>query len=278
MSSGRRLWLVVGGAVAALLLGYGALTAIELLTTTTRTEQLTLPPLDGVRRLRLDSAGGSVTVIGDDRGAGAISGTVRLRERADQADPRRAARRRRRIGADEPLRRPVSITCDATYQLSTREAWTWWPTRRWRLPRRRPRRRPVDLQLRWWHRSNARAAWWSWTAPAVASPSTAAPAVVSAEVLRGRHPPARQRIGHRVAGLVGGGVTAEFAEAPTSVRASSSGGGVTVELPDGVDAYRVDARSSGGSQQVRVRTDPAAERTIVVSSSGGDVDVRYRPG
>ena len=62
MSSGRRLWLVVGGAVAALLLGYGALTAIELLTTTTRTEQLTLPALDGVRRLRLDSAGGSVTV------------------------------------------------------------------------------------------------------------------------------------------------------------------------------------------------------------------------
>lgn len=278
MSSGRRLWLVVGGAVAALLLGYGALTAIELLTTTTRTEQLTLPALDGVRRLRLDSAGGSVTVIGDDRGAGAISGTVRLRGGLTKPT------HDERVEGDTLVLTsrcggPVSITCDATYQLS--------------IPRGMDvvadssggGFRGVDLGGDLSISSSGGGITLERPSGVVELDSSGGgitidggTAVVSAESSGGGI-----RLRDSASATVslassGGGVTAEFAEAPTSVRASSSGGGVTVELPDGVDAYRVDARSSGGSQQVRVRTDPAAERTIVVSSSGGDVDVRYRPG
>jgi hypothetical protein len=73
----------------------------------------------------------------------------------------------------------------------------------------------------------------------------------------------------------GGGVQVAFVDPPSNVAASSSGGGVTVEVPNTADAYRVTARSSGGTAQTSVRTDPTSSRVIRATSSGGGVTVRY---
>jgi Toastrack DUF4097 len=72
-----------------------------------------------------------------------------------------------------------------------------------------------------------------------------------------------------------GRVALAFAAAPTQVRATSSDGAVTVVVPDTSDAYRVDATTSDGTTDVRVRTDPASARVIDTHSSDGRVTVRY---
>ncbi len=74
-----------------------------------------------------------------------------------------------------------------------------------------------------------------------------------------------------------GSVTVELASEPTRVTASSSAGSVTVLLPQGSATYRVSAKTSAGSENVDVRTDPASDRVIDVHSSAGSVRVAYRP-
>jgi hypothetical protein len=74
-----------------------------------------------------------------------------------------------------------------------------------------------------------------------------------------------------------GSVTVELAIEPTRVAASSSAGSVTVLVPQGTATYRVSAKTSAGSENVDVRTDPAADRVIDVHSSAGSVRVGYLP-
>jgi hypothetical protein len=74
----------------------------------------------------------------------------------------------------------------------------------------------------------------------------------------------------------GGGVSIDLDAAPTRIDATSWAGDVTVQLPRTESSFAVDASSSGGSSDVQVRTDPAAPRRIRAHSSGGDVSVRYR--
>ncbi len=76
-----------------------------------------------------------------------------------------------------------------------------------------------------------------------------------------------------VADSSAGDVDLRFSAAPTRVRATSSAGDVAVALPEGPEAYRVDAGSSAGSRDVRVRTDPSSRRTVFAHSSAGDVAV-----
>lgn len=71
----------------------------------------------------------------------------------------------------------------------------------------------------------------------------------------------------------GGRVQLTFALAPELVSATSSAGSVTVTVPAGSGPYQVDAGSSAGSTQVRVPTDPAADRRITARSSGGEVRI-----
>ena len=72
-----------------------------------------------------------------------------------------------------------------------------------------------------------------------------------------------------------GDVRVEFTQPPQLVSADSSAGAVTITLPQGEISYRVEADSSAGSTNVSVRTDPRSTRVIRVSSSAGDVTVRY---
>ena len=72
----------------------------------------------------------------------------------------------------------------------------------------------------------------------------------------------------------GGGITGERVRSGT-VDANSSGGGVTVVVPETPEGYNIQASSSGGSVRTsEVRHDPASDRRIEVSSSGGGVTVR----
>ncbi|HEX3003556.1 MAG TPA: DUF4097 family beta strand repeat-containing protein [Angustibacter sp.] len=74
-----------------------------------------------------------------------------------------------------------------------------------------------------------------------------------------------------------GSVTVELASEPMRVTASSSAGSVTVLLPRGDATYRVSAKTSAGSENVDVRTDPASDRVVDVHSSAGSVRVGYLP-
>jgi Putative adhesin len=75
-----------------------------------------------------------------------------------------------------------------------------------------------------------------------------------------------------------GSVHLTFAEAPTSVRATTDNGSVEVVVPETDDVYRVDVRTSHGSQDVGVRTDPDSDRSIVAETHNGSVTVRYPSG
>jgi hypothetical protein len=72
-----------------------------------------------------------------------------------------------------------------------------------------------------------------------------------------------------------GDVRIELTTAPQNISADSSAGDVEVILPRSNVAYRVEADSSAGTTNVQVQTDPRSTRVVRVSSSAGDVTVRY---
>lgn len=72
-----------------------------------------------------------------------------------------------------------------------------------------------------------------------------------------------------------GRVSLAFAEAPRAVEATTSNGRVEIVLPETAEAYRIDASSDNGSVDTPVRTDPSSRRTIVAESNNGSVTVRY---
>lgn len=65
----------------------------------------------------------------------------------------------------------------------------------------------------------------------------------------------------------GGDARIAFATAPDTVLFSTDGGAATVAVPGG--PYAVTANSDGGPQLVGIATDPAASRSITVTSGGG---------
>ena len=71
-----------------------------------------------------------------------------------------------------------------------------------------------------------------------------------------------------------GRVQLEFDEAPTTVIATTSNGRVEVVVPDDGTAYRVDVRTSNGSETIEVPIDSASQRTISVRTSNGSATVR----
>lgn len=75
-----------------------------------------------------------------------------------------------------------------------------------------------------------------------------------------------------------GQVSLSFADAPTSVTATSDNGGVEVVVPDTAATYRVDVQTDNGSTDVGVRTDPTSDRSITAETDNGSVTVRYPSG
>ncbi|MFG2293065.1 DUF4097 domain-containing protein [Streptomyces sp. NPDC048603] len=66
----------------------------------------------------------------------------------------------------------------------------------------------------------------------------------------------------------------EFEAAPRSVSAKTSSGDVTVRLPGG--PYRVETKTDSGDRDISVPTDPAAEASLTVKTSSGDLRIGPR--
>jgi hypothetical protein len=71
-----------------------------------------------------------------------------------------------------------------------------------------------------------------------------------------------------------GDIELTFATAPGSVDATTDNGRIDVVVPDSEVAYRVELSSANGSTDNAVRTDPASDRTIRLTSDNGSVSVR----
>jgi hypothetical protein len=74
----------------------------------------------------------------------------------------------------------------------------------------------------------------------------------------------------------GGSARIVFSAAPDTVLLSSEGGPVTLTVPGG--PYALTAESDGGPQSVGIATDPAARRSIMVTSFGGSLRIEAAPG
>lgn len=72
-----------------------------------------------------------------------------------------------------------------------------------------------------------------------------------------------------------GAVRVELLVAPEAVEARSTAGDVEVVVPRDETAYAVDTSGNDGSEEVQIRTDPSAPRTIRAETSAGGVTVRY---
>ena len=76
------------------------------------------------------------------------------------------------------------------------------------------------------------------------------------------------------AATVDGAVSASFARPPDEVTVQTVAGGVRVTVPQ--DAYRVSATTVSGSVRVALPSDLAADRSIVVRTVAGPIDVSPR--
>lgn len=73
-----------------------------------------------------------------------------------------------------------------------------------------------------------------------------------------------------------GELTATFAGPPRAVRLDTSVGEAKVYVPLDGTRYRVDLKSDVGDERLQLPSDPAADRTISVTSSVGDVTAAAR--
>ena len=74
----------------------------------------------------------------------------------------------------------------------------------------------------------------------------------------------------------GGSARIAFSAAPDSVTLSTGGGPATLTVPDGPYALTTD--SDGVPQSVGIATDPAARRSMMVTSDGGSLQIEPAPG
>ncbi len=74
----------------------------------------------------------------------------------------------------------------------------------------------------------------------------------------------------------GGSARIAFSAAPVTVLLSTEGGPLTLTVPAG--PYALTADSDGGPQSVDIATDPAARRSMTVTSGGGALRIGPAPG
>lgn len=68
-----------------------------------------------------------------------------------------------------------------------------------------------------------------------------------------------------------GDIRLSFIRTPQRIEANTSIGDVRIRVPDGTTTYRVRADTDLGSRHIDVPTDPAASRTVDLSTNTGDV-------
>jgi hypothetical protein len=80
-----------------------------------------------------------------------------------------------------------------------------------------------------------------------------------------------------VATSTGGEVSLIFRAPPSLVVGRSETGNVGIELPDGDETYRIEAKAENGSRTVPAVDDPSSRRRINVRSGKGNVSVLQNP-
>jgi hypothetical protein len=72
-----------------------------------------------------------------------------------------------------------------------------------------------------------------------------------------------------------GGIELELVQPPMSVDATSDNGDVVLVVPSGDEVYAVTVDTDNGNADNQLRTDPASDRHIDVTTDNGDATVRY---
>lgn len=272
-SPARRLWLTAGSILALAIVAYGVLVLVNLLAWTRSTETIRVAGLEGVQRIRIDGDAGGVELTGTD--ATEVSGRVRL-------DATLSKPSHEEYVEDGTLVLHSScptfnvVMCGVRYELNI------------------PRGMVIEADVSGGGLTivgvdgaiTADSSGGGMELTDVSGALRLASSGGGITVTGASGPVVASSSGGGVrlrdttskdvqVDSSGGGVDVAFRTAPDRMRADSSGGGVTVELPQGDIAYRVDSKSSGGSNDVEVRTDPASPHDIYVRSSGGSVRVRY---
>jgi hypothetical protein len=271
--SARTVWLTLGLAMAVAGVGYGTLVLVDLLAMHSSTEAITIDGLESVRRIRIDGSGGSVRLSGTE--GDRVTGEIRLRAAL------RSPRHEERIEGDTLVLHSscpafVALVCSASYDLNIPDGMEVAAD----VSGGGIRVERVSGTLTLDSSGGGITVRDSHGRLALDSSGGGITVLGSSGPLSAESSGGGIRVLDSSAPQValdssGGGITASFTVAPSDVRAESSGGGVTVLLPRDDALYQVDSRSSGGSSEVQVRTDPASERRIYVRSSGGSTDVRY---
>jgi hypothetical protein len=73
----------------------------------------------------------------------------------------------------------------------------------------------------------------------------------------------------------GGEARIGFAAAPDGVFVSTFGGPATLTLPGG--PYALTALSYGGPESIGIQADPAASRSVIVTTGGGSLRIEPAP-
>ncbi len=70
-------------------------------------------------------------------------------------------------------------------------------------------------------------------------------------------------------------IHATFATAPAQIRATAADGAIEIRVPRDGGAWRVDGSTGDAERRVEIAVDPAAPRTVVVTTGDGAVRVGY---
>jgi hypothetical protein len=245
--------LVLGSVLGVVSIGYGVLTAVELMSHSKTRSDISLP--GDITAIELDMSSGDVVLIGD--GGDQVVGT-RTIERG-LTSPSYAERR---VGSTLKLSAScdsfLNVNCNVRYELHV----------------------PANVTVTGGSSGGSirtdrvigavtvSSSGGNVTAIGTRGPVDLSSSGGSVKVLQSRSSIVK-------ADSSGGGVRVEFLEPPSDVNVSSSGGGVTVMVPDIEGAYSVEASSSGGGTTVDIRTDKASTKHIKADSSGGGVTVTY---
>ncbi len=68
-----------------------------------------------------------------------------------------------------------------------------------------------------------------------------------------------------------GSITVDAAVAPRAISAETTAGRIAITVPD--EVYAVDTDTTAGDADVSVRTDPNADRTIIASTTAGEITI-----
>lgn len=251
----HRAWLIVGGTLAVVLVGLGAVQAAGIAASTTSTTTRTYATT-GLRTVSVDVESGTVRVVGVP-GRDDVEVRVRVRDGLVSVEHDVARRGDRldvvascpwlagpRCSADHVIRVPEGIAVRIVTENGDVEA------------------RNLGSGL---------------TVTSDNGDIDLAEIAGDITVATDNGDVAARRLGTGTSTTTSnnGDLTLGWTAAPRRVVAETDNGDVAITVPRGDEHYAVDATTDNGSARTAVRTDPDSDRRIRATSDNGDIDLRY---